>query len=280
MDLIKDNSFFINLDRRVDRYNSIRQSLDNNNFNFVKKYSAVDGSTLSDDILKKIVSPKNYNELNQLYRTEHSQLTKGAIGCALSHINLWKNLVDSDKEYMLIFEDDIKIHPYLYKVMEKVMVLLSKLNSDIFLFYNTCPFNDKNTCYEETDISSVNVNKQHMTIDKVNYFWGLNCYIISKKAAKILINSAFPIEKQLDHYISDKIMSDNLNVYRIKPNLVNNGGFLSSDIQNICIGCDFKLHPTYKISYNKYYLVIQLAVLLLLLLIFFYTIYYIQKWMK
>ena len=38
---------------------------------------------------------------------KNCSLTKGEIGCFLSHVSLWKKIIDNNLSYMAIFEDDI-----------------------------------------------------------------------------------------------------------------------------------------------------------------------------
>ena len=57
---------------------------------------AVDGALL-----------KPTSELKHLFRNNDFGNRKGVIGCALSHYNLWKRLIDdSHHEYYVIMEDD------------------------------------------------------------------------------------------------------------------------------------------------------------------------------
>ena len=63
---------------------------------------AVDGSTLTEEDMS-ITSPELSEQ--RIYR----QLTRGEIGCALSHIRLWERIVREDIPEALIFEDDVLI---------------------------------------------------------------------------------------------------------------------------------------------------------------------------
>ena len=88
----------INLERRTDRKKKMIDLLTNlhfveNEYEFIK---AVDGITL-----------KSTTEIYQLFKIFYYKLTVGVVGCALSHYYLWKQLIDSNKEYYVIFEDDI-----------------------------------------------------------------------------------------------------------------------------------------------------------------------------
>ena len=76
----------------------------------VVQWAAVDGRSLD---LPQIVSPKAMAEIEaaQLlgYRTKHYQLTRGSVGCYMSHMQLLKEVLVQPHEHALIFEDDALI---------------------------------------------------------------------------------------------------------------------------------------------------------------------------
>ena len=88
-----DKSFFINLDRRVDRLNHINKNLP---FDAVR-FSAVDANNL--DLNEQV---------ENLFHRCLDKLTKAEIACSLSHYMLWKQLTEDDSsENYLILEDDV-----------------------------------------------------------------------------------------------------------------------------------------------------------------------------
>ena len=89
----KINFRVISLDSHPDKFSNFLVVNQDEYFNF-QKFSAVDGVTLNREILieKKIITP----DLN--YAT-------GALGCAMSHLSLWHECVQSG-EVLNICEDD------------------------------------------------------------------------------------------------------------------------------------------------------------------------------
>jgi GR25 family glycosyltransferase involved in LPS biosynthesis len=88
-----DKSFFINLDRRVDRLDHINKNLP---FDAVR-FSAVDANNL--DLNEQV---------ENLFHRCLDKLTKAEIACSLSHYMLWKQLTEDDSsENYLILEDDV-----------------------------------------------------------------------------------------------------------------------------------------------------------------------------
>jgi GR25 family glycosyltransferase involved in LPS biosynthesis len=87
--------FVINLDESKERWNRIHQNL--NTFGVPhERFSGVNGRLLDEGTKKKYVS--------SLCRS--LTCTPGMIGCALSHMFLWKKIVDENIDSCIILEDD------------------------------------------------------------------------------------------------------------------------------------------------------------------------------
>ena len=102
-----DKIFIINLPQRIERLEKIKDLLKKleliDNYEI---YNAVNGKELSDTEINKLLS---ITSLHSLYveSTNHKDIrTKGAIGCYLSHYNLWKEMIKRDYDNVLIIEDD------------------------------------------------------------------------------------------------------------------------------------------------------------------------------
>ncbi|XPF93473.1 glycosyltransferase family 25 protein [Colwellia sp. RE-S-Sl-9] len=102
--------FVINLDRSLDRLKSSESQLKDCGFKF-ERISAVDGKELvSDEIQKHYCKKKNNKEY-------HKELTRGEIGCYLSHRKVWQKIVDDKIEYAIILEDDFAIEGNINKTI-------------------------------------------------------------------------------------------------------------------------------------------------------------------
>jgi GR25 family glycosyltransferase involved in LPS biosynthesis len=145
-------------------------------------------------------------ELQQLettgFRTKHYQLTKGAIGCYLSHVKIWENVLKNNYETVLIFEDDAKVPPDLNDKMHEELKNIPN-DWDIVLFGYICK---KCMKYEK-----------YMVVER---FMLTHCYIIKKSAIIKIMNSntLFPITQQIDSLMSE--LSSILNIYSVKDKLV------------------------------------------------------------
>ena len=226
---IENNSFIkiINLKRRLDRKQTIieklrKLNLEQNKYEFI---NAIDGIKLN-----------NTPEIFNLFKDNDFNYRKGVIGCALSHYNLWKKLInDQYNDYYLILEDDCSFNPLF---IEKVN--LFKKNGDflkkdvIFLGYHM--FEEKRQQF----YNIYNKNSTDFQISPLNknlYIGGTFTYSINKNGATKLIDN---IEKNgIKHGIDYLIkINEDLDCYECQPQLVfsewnEHGKKIDSNIQNL-----------------------------------------------
>jgi GR25 family glycosyltransferase involved in LPS biosynthesis len=87
----------INLKRREDRKRIMIEQLTSNNITNYEFFEAVDGREIVQNM-----------ELYSLFEGNDFNFKKGVIGCSLSHIQLWNELMnDETNDYYVILEDDI-----------------------------------------------------------------------------------------------------------------------------------------------------------------------------
>ena len=188
------NIFVINLERSEDR----RIEFDKNNSKYIKyTYSkAIDGRTIDINCVDEKILVKN----SQLY-------TNFAVGCALSHLQLWEKCIELD-EPIIILEDDAIVscnfmeHIKNLPFPEKWDIIQLNYNFDSILSYNNtnyetcnCIFGKKNVTNE--DISIFVNSKINSTIAKLNYCFGTSAYIINPNGARILKEKCFPMNNKI-----------------------------------------------------------------------------------
>ena len=87
----------INLKKRTDRREKMETKLKDANINKYEFFEAINGKELT-----------STPELLSLFKMNDFNYKKGVMGCALSHIHLWNNLInDKDNDFYVILEDDI-----------------------------------------------------------------------------------------------------------------------------------------------------------------------------
>ena len=115
----KMKTYILNLDDREDRWNKMKRC----NFGYIdyERYSAVNGIMIKPNIhLSKIFDGNDYN------------MRSGIVGCALSHIKMYIELVYSlEYEYFMILEDDIEIVKDFDK---KIFSLFQEIDNKDFVY--------------------------------------------------------------------------------------------------------------------------------------------------
>ena len=187
-------TYVINLDKNPERLQQITKSYEASDIREIqlKRFPAVLGKNVD---IQEWLTPEAVKELNRVekkgYRTHHYQLTRGAVGCFLSHYTLAKQLLsDKRNDYYVILEDDSVIDPNGFKTIQEAMVNTPE-NWDIVLFGFVRIINPVS----------------YGNFIQPSGFWGLHGYVINKKGAKNLIDEVenIRIDGQLDAYISRMI---------------------------------------------------------------------------
>lgn len=218
---LKTKSWVINLAKNKDRlenFNYFYKTSDLGELVPLERFDAIYGKQLD---IQKYISPTSYsvlleNEKNK-YRTKHYQLTRGAVGCYLSHMELFKKLLaDPSVEYYIIFEDDA--------------VVMSSVYNRILKALNTAPSDWDMIVF--SPIMEVTKKKGRL-FNKFETFWGLSGYIINKKGAKAMVDefNKRPISMQIDSKMSLMIMQGKLNVYGYKEKVLWHNRTSGTDIQ-------------------------------------------------
>jgi len=112
-DVLKGDVYIINMNRSVDRWHQTRQRIIEAGFHSdrIQRLSAVDAS--QPDELKSAWETLFPNTSPKLHLEKDPEFVKyvGKQGCFLSHVKLWKHMVDQRIPWVTLFEDDVLFHP-------------------------------------------------------------------------------------------------------------------------------------------------------------------------
>lgn len=199
--------YLINMKKNVERFKKFQadfQKTDLSSLGFTKT-EAVVGKNLD---MKKYLNKQSLDILKASekdgYRKHHYQLTRGAVGCYLSHLNTYKAISKQNQPYGFIFEDDVKIlKPELLKDVNKTIQNIPN-DWDILLLGCVCFVCGKFYSYYD-----------------VNRYFLMHGYIIKKESAiKILdMLDKKPIEQQIDAKFSDLAERGLLKIYCLRDKL-------------------------------------------------------------
>ena len=198
---------YINLDKRKDRRDWMEKQL--NGWSNVKRVNAVDGNKLNlTELIPHIISQegKNCADKPNNEKTFGITLTRGAIGCALSHKNAWSKIKNKP---VLILEDDARIK-CSYKDIQSYIDRAPKDWEILYLGSGQYVKGDENK----------------PKIYKVKHAYGLFGYIVRPSVVE-KIKSVFPLTEQIDTALNKK----GIRAYIIEPNMVEPRRDMGTNIQ-------------------------------------------------
>ena len=204
--LLSDDDFYpmyiINLDRRTDRLDETVYLLSEKGYDVrqMLRVKATDGEAEWETI-KSMVADEALESIYAGYRTAVQQLSKGAVGCYISHLNLWRFVFSDDpnKDAIVVFEDDTL--PALSVSELKHRLHEAPADWDIILLFG------------ETYDRCVNVSRYFC---RARRFFGTHGYLIRKEAAKYLVPRALPIAQQIDSWLSDLSEAGEIKIYALR----------------------------------------------------------------
>lgn len=219
-----DKVYFINLDRRQDRLNALTTELKRVGlYDISERFPAIDGNTLNSDTLDR-------------WTTDicHYFCNPSLIGCAMSHMSIWKRFYESSDNTILILEDDAiftvdNIPQFLDDHREYIP-------DDFDIFYLGCFAG----CFETPTLSSLSVPLLHNRgvrldhpVKHINqyvlqpfYPLGLHGYILSRKGCEKLLRLFPKITNHIDLMIANAIYDttikhhNKLTAYALKNHIV------------------------------------------------------------
>ena len=191
------NAYVINLDTHQERLEGFNESFSELN---VTRFSGVDSSSLTEE----------QEELKRRYISPNSKLSNAEVGCFLSHLSLWKILVDSDQERMTIFEDDSRtllkvedINEYVDSVTEEYSILyLGKALADC-------------VAMKKVEVEGRGRDRVY----EADYVLCFHAYVITRETAEKLLSSE-ATASPIDLWVVNKRQELNLRFLVFHPSLV------------------------------------------------------------
>lgn len=174
--------------------------------------------------IKEIVKKKNLNpiyiqgplkdnyQINEFIKhgilKKNTSLNIGRICCHLGHLKILYNFLKTDKNHAIIMEDDIQINNSDFN--KKINNIVENIPNDADLIYFTY-------CYE-------NINKIKKYSDIFYEAYRPECrtmYLVTRKAAKIILNKTIPMYMPGDTMIALLIKAKILKCYLVNQDYLN-----------------------------------------------------------
>lgn len=196
------NVFLINLATKKDRLDNFINAYKKTDLYSIKSFQRINAVNGRELAIEKYVSKNGIQDIEMIekrgYRIRHNQLTRGAVGCYLSHMNAYKLIRSKNLPYGIIFEDDIRFNEN--DVYRKMRILMAKIPDDWDILLLGC------ACH---------VCKLYDDYKELEHFFLLHAYVVKLTGAqKILRELEFmPIRQQIDSELSVLASNGILKVY-------------------------------------------------------------------
>ena len=201
--------YYINLDRATKRRDeferqSKQQGLD------VKRYDAVDGRKVPDEIIEQVLGHPNSEHFKQSILI-NDRRNIGHFGCFLSHIGVFQEFMKGDKPYCLIFEDDaeFKTDDFKADVNRHMGNVPADWDIVLFGFHTADDLHDKKNqkTFLKDDI-----------FHELEHWTGMQGYLINRKSCEKLLQKLIHPQWYLDWAIADLTSEGDFKVYAVfKP---------------------------------------------------------------
>ena len=189
--------FIINLDKDIERLNKSYEQLNFYNITNYERYPAIYGNNLNKD------------DLNS-YSTNIGKIiaSKSMIGCGISHINIWKNIIKEKINKCLILEDDFILSDNFINKFD-IIINNAPLEYDIIFLTNNIIHNKNLKLYDINEY----FYKQAFISQTVGY-------IITLNGANKLLNFINKVSYHIDVEICILSLLYNFNIISVKEPLI------------------------------------------------------------
>ena len=188
--------YVINLDRDIERLNSVRANLSSLDLAF-ERLPAVMGKDVPE--WQKFVDLPTY-----AWRNRMDSPRAGEVGCDLSHLKAMETFLRTDAPWCVILEDDVEVLPACAAVLR---TLAEKDDWDLVKLYN----NHSGMPVRKRALSAGHQLVAHLTRTTCSA-----AYVINRRAATCLLKSMLPITEQVDHAL-DRPWETGLRTRGIRP---------------------------------------------------------------
>lgn len=192
-----DKIFIINLDKDVERLNKSYEQLNYYNIKNYERYPAIYGKNLNED---ELISYSTY--IGKIIGS------KSMIGCGISHINIWNNIIKEKINKCLILEDDFILSDNFINKFN-IIINNAPIEYDIIFLTNNIIHNKNLKLYDINEY----FYKQAFISQTVGY-------IITRNGAKKILNYINKSSYHIDVELCILSLLYNFNIISVKEPLI------------------------------------------------------------
>ena len=182
--------FLINLDESVDRMGFMQEQLRKLDIEY-ERLPAVNGMRINNRELRNLVS--HFHSLCAMGR----RLSRGEIGCALSHNSIYKRMIAEAIPYALILEDDVLIDAGISGVIKEIETHVDVSKPQVYML-------------------SGGEGDGPVSFERIYNSMYTDGYVITAPAAKLVYEANTPIITVADQW-RRWVRWDGLELYRCHP---------------------------------------------------------------
>lgn len=180
-------TFIINLERSVLRREHILREVEKHKLDY-ELIKGVDGRNLSDDEFSELMD-------TEVARKNPATMTRGTLGCLLSHLSIYKKVVAENLEMAFVLEDDAILPENIGEILEDVERAIEK--NEVVLLY----FTSFTPCeLSRQDAVEIRNGYQILYPVKARQPVCATAYVVSREAARTLLELELPMKMQCDEW--------------------------------------------------------------------------------
>ena len=177
----------INLAHRTDRWQAVSRRMTAVGLDKLVKVPAVAGARLPPETIAALLGP-GADRIDAAPRS-HLTLTRPALGCFLSHLAIWRWLIDNNVPQALVLEDDAT--PAADFDAARLRAALGALPPDAGLVF-----------LGRIIMNGMADRAEHGGLARLYYFNGTFAYLVTPAACRTLLPHVLPPDRHIDHQIS------------------------------------------------------------------------------
>lgn len=218
-----DKIIWINSNNRPDRFRNMKERFSKLGIE-AERFPAIYGGSVnwSDEYYKQFYKQDIKQELNN-----------GELGCYLSHLAIYKMIKDNGWNKTLILEDDADLKEGFIEEFESIISEVPEYDMFYLGQWNYDVMGDKGVQSGEKSALKDKIKDFGLrSIYSASKCWLTHAYIVDLKVIYTLLSHSKNMYASIDCVLADIQESQNLKVYAIHPNLVNQD-FTKSSLRNI-----------------------------------------------
>jgi glycosyl transferase family 25 len=161
-------------------------------------------------------------------------ITLGELGCLLSHIMIWQQMIANDDPYVMVFEDDVVLSKNIHSLLKSLDTIMEQC----------CLLKLETMGYPVKTSKPIITMHGYQVHQLQSDHMGTASYVITLNGAKKIIDMLMnePIKKPIDHYMFDDIAVQSATIFQVQPALAIQEDVLNKEAPRILSDLESERH--------------------------------------